>query len=318
MSDSVSGGGTKWTAVKNALNTFVGQPNLSGISMGIGYFGMPPGGANTCSVSSCNVDADCGASACGPCVRHGCVGALSGGGGGDSCTASDYATPDIEIMALPTVGPQIMSSVNGHSPSTGTPTSAALQGAIDHAAAWGHAHVGHATVVVLATDGDPSECDTSISNIDAIAAAGVAMSPKISTFVIGVGSSLSNLNSIAAAGGTQMAFLVDTNGNANQQFLAAMNAIRNSASCTYSIPLPANGTPDYTQVNVVFTPTGGSPTTIPNVTDQNACPANGNGWYYDNNAAPNAIILCSNTCGTVSADASGSVDIALGCATVTF
>ena len=81
-------------------------------------------------------------------------------------------------------------------------------------------------VLVLATDGDPTECDTSISGIDAIAASGVSMSPKISTFVIGVGSSLSNLNSIAMAGGTQQAFLVDTGGNVNQQFLAAMNAIR--------------------------------------------------------------------------------------------
>ena len=50
------------------------------------------------------------------------------------------------------------------------------------------------------------------------------------TFVIGVGPSLSALNGIAAAGGTTSAFLVDTSANVNQQFLDAMNAIRNSAS----------------------------------------------------------------------------------------
>jgi hypothetical protein len=316
MSDTVSGGGTKWDAVKGALNVFVHQPGLTGVSVGIGYFGMPAGGAATCSALTCTVDADCGASACGPCTGGICFGALSMGGGGDSCTASDYATPDVEIMPLPAVGNSIMSSVNAHSPSTSTPTSAALQGAIDHASSWGTAHPGHTTVVVLATDGDPTECDTNITNIDAIAASGASMTPKIDTFVIGVGSSLSNLNSIAAAGGTMSAFLVDTGGNVNQQFVDAMNAIRNSASCTYSIPLPATGTPDYTSVNIVFTPSGGTPRTIPNVPDKASCPTNGDGWYYDNNAAPNAIILCETTCGAVSADATGSVDIALGCATV--
>ena len=315
MNDSVTGG-TKWTTVKSALQTFVTQPNLTGISMGIGFFGVPAGGGATCSAFTCNTTADCGAAACGPCTAGICTGAFSSGG--DSCTASDYATPEVEIMALPGVGNMIMSSINAHSPSTSTPTSAALQGAIDHAASWATSHVGHTTVVVLATDGDPTECDTSLTNIDAIASAGVAMAPSIKTFVIGVGPDTTNLNGIAVAGGTQQAFLVDTGGNVNQQFLAAMNSIRNSASCTYQIPLPANGTPDYTQVNVVYTPNGGSPTTIPNVANQAACPANGDGWFYDNAAAPTAIILCTHTCGTVSADASGSVDIALGCATVTF
>ena len=315
MSDTVMGGGTKWNSVKGALNQFVNQPGLTGVSVGIGYFGVPATGG-TCSTLSCTVDADCGASACGPCTAGVCLGALSSGGGGDSCTASDYAVPSVEIMPLPGVGNQIMSSVNAHSPSTSTPTSAALQGAINHASSWASSHVGDATVVVLATDGDPTECDTNISNIDAIAAAGYAATPKVPTFVIGVGSSLSNLNSIAAAGGTMQAFLVDTGGNVNQQFVDAMNAIRNSVSCTYQIPLPANGTPDYMSVNVVFTPSGGNPTTIPNVPDKASCPANGNGWYYDNNNAPTSINLCTTTCGAVSADANGSVNIQLGCATV--
>jgi hypothetical protein len=118
------------------------------------------------------------------------------------------------------------------------------------------------------------------------------------------------------AGGTMQAFIVDTNQNVNQQFLNALNTIRNAASCSFQIPVPQSGTPNYQQVNVVFTPTGGSPTTIPNVPDKSACPANGNGWYYDNNNAPTAIILCDSTCGSVSADATGSVDITLGCNTV--
>ncbi len=314
MSDTVAGGGTKWSAVTGALDSFLQQPNLTGISAGIQYFGLASSGGS-CTVLSCSTNADCGASACGPCVANICSGAI-GGGGGDSCTASDYAKAEVEIAALPGVAPQIHTSMGMHSPTTGTPTSAALQGAIDHASAWAHAHSPDAVAVVLATDGDPEECDTNLSDIDAIAAAGYAMTPKIPTFVIGVGSSLSNLNGIAAAGGTTQAFLVDTNANVNQQFLAAMNAIRNSATCTYTIPVPQTGTPNYQEVNVVFTPSGGAPVTIPNVPDKSSCPANGNGWYYDNNAAPTTIILCESTCGTVQADATGTVGITLGCATV--
>jgi hypothetical protein len=277
MTDSVSGG-TKWSTVTAALDSFLTQPGLTGFSVGLQYFG------------------------------------LDGGGFSDSCTASDYATPAVEIAALPGAASSLTTSIGQHSPTTGTPTSAALQGAIDHAKAWATAHTGDVAAVVLATDGDPEECDTNLAHIDAIAAAGWAGTPKVATFVIGVGSSLTNLNGIAAAGGTTSAFIVDTNQNVNAQFLAAMNAIRNAAACTYQIPLPTSGTVDYTQVNIVFTPNGGTATTIPNVANQAACPATGDGWYYDNANAPTSIILCTTTCGSV--QSSGTVQITLGCDTV--
>lgn len=281
MTETVAGGGTKWSAVTGALDSFLVQPNLTGFSVGLQYFGLPTGGGLT-----------------------------------DSCTASDYATAAVEIAALPGAASALMTSIAAHSPTSGTPTSAALQGAIMHASAWATSHPGHVTAVVLATDGDPAECNTNLTSIDAIAAAGLAATPKIATFVIGVGASLSNLNGIAAAGGTTSAFIVNTNSNVTQQFLAAMNAIRNSASCSYQIPLPTSGAPNYQQVNVVFTPNGGSATTIPNVGTKAMCPASGDGWYYDDPNAPTAILLCASTCGTIQANTSGTVDIALGCSTV--
>ena len=313
MSDAVTGG-TKWDAVKGALDTFVGQPGLAGVSVGIQYFGLPAGGG-TCSTLACNVPTDCGASACGPCIANVCVGALTSGGS-DSCTASDYAGAAVEIAPLPGVAPMIVSSIAAHSPTTSTPTSAALQGVIDHAKGWAQAHANDAVVVVFATDGDPTECDTSLANINAIAAAGAAGTPKILTFVIGVGSSLASLNGIAAAGGTTSAFLVDTGGNTNQQFLDAMNAIRHSVlGCQYQIPAPTMGSPDYGTVNVVFT-NNGVATTFPYVMTKQNCPASGDGWYYDNPASPTQIILCDATCTRVEADHAAEVDITLGCATV--
>ena len=322
MTDTVAGGGDKWDAVTGALNAFVAQTSLMHVSLGIQYFGLPAGSANTCTVTSCNADVDCGATACGPCFGAGsgipgiCIGSISSGG--DSCTASDYAGASVEIAPLPGVSAAITSSLAAHSPTTSTPTSAALQGAVDHATAWATAHAGETVVVVFATDGDPTECDTTLSDINAIAAAGKAGTPKILTFVIGVGSSLSALNGIAAAGGTMQAFLVDTRGNVNAQFLAARNAVQHTAlGCTYSIPVPSMGSPDYGAVNVNYPPgSGGGVETIPNVANSGACPASGDAWYYNNNNAPTQILLCSSTCSKVSADTSGEVDVALGCQTV--
>ncbi len=324
MTDTVAGGGDKWDAVTGAINAFVQQTGLMHVSVGIQYFGLPAGSANSCTTTFCNLDSDCGAAACGPCFGGGsgtptglCIGGVSAGG--DSCTASDYAGASVEIAPLPGVASAITSSLAAHSPTTSTPTSAALQGAINHATAWATAHAGETVVVVFATDGDPTECDTTLSDIDAIAMAGATGTPKVLTFVIGVGPSLSALNGIAAAGGTTSAFLVDTGGNVNAQFLAAMNAVQHTAlGCTYSIPAPTMGEQlDYGAVNVNYTPgSGGGPETIPNVPNSGACPASGDAWYYDNPSAPTQIVLCSATCGKVSVDTSGEVDVALGCQTV--
>ncbi len=315
MSDAVSGGGTKWQAVTTALTSFLQEPNLDGVSVGMQYFGVPAGGG-TCSTTFCTTTADCGAAACGPCLFDVCTGALAADS--DSCTASDYAVAAVEIAPLPGVAGAITTSMGMHSPSTSTPTSAALQGAIDHASAWAQGHANDAVAVILATDGDPTECDTTLSDIDAIAAAGVTATPKIPTFVIGVGPSLSSLDGIAAAGGTSAAFLVDTGGNVIQQFLDAMNAIRGAAlGCKYQIPAPTGGnTPNYGEVNVVYTPGGGTSQTLPYVMSASSCPSSGNGWYYDNPASPTQIILCDPTCTAIEADQAGSVSIYLGCATV--
>ena len=311
MSEMVSGGGTKWTAVTTALKTFVAQPS-TGVSVGIQYFGVKAAGGCT---PTCNTNADCGAS--GPCLVGICLG-CAGGGGGDSCNAADYAKPEVEIGLLPGNAAPITTSIGMHSPTTGTPTSAALQGAVDHAKTWASAHAGHATIVVFATDGDPSSCDTNLTNIDAIAAAAANGTPKVLTFVIGVGSSLGNLNGIAAAGGTMQAFIVDTNQNVNQQFLDALNKIRGTAlGCTYKIPLPESGTPDYGTVNVQYVPGNGmAAQVIPQVANKAACPTTGNAWYYDNPNAPTQIVLCQASCTAITADTHGEVDVLTGCKTV--
>jgi hypothetical protein len=312
MDGTVSGGGTRWDAVKGALTTFVNEPSTAGIGVGIQYFALPDN-SMSCP-ATCTTDADCGAY--GPCFPgFGCIQCVAGA---ESCNPADYAKPDVEIAPLPGVAPQIVASINAHGPSTNTPTSAALQGAIDHAKEWAIAHPDHVVIDVLATDGEPSECDTNQANIDAIAAAGANGTPKILTFVIGVGSGAAVLNGTAQAGGTGQAFIVDTNQDVNQQFLDALNQIRGAAlSCNYLIPVPEAGTPDFNAVNVQYTPGGGgAPQIFPKVADKASCPPGGDAWYYDNNAMPTQIIMCDGTCDKISSDKMGKLDILLGCETI--
>ena len=312
MSDTVSGGATKWSAVTSAFKGFVNQPGAAGIGVGIQYFPIAEGGS-TCS-PTCAVEADC--NGLGPCIFGICFNCAASST--DSCVAADYAKPDVEIAPLPGAAGAFIASMGKHGPTGGTPTSAALQGAIDHAKAWGTQNPNHVVIDVLATDGQPSGCDEDLSHINAIAAAGASGMPKILTFVIGVGTALTELNGIAAAGGTGQAFIVDTNQNVNQQFLDALNKIRGAAlSCSYLIPKPAMGTPNFDSVNVQYSPgDGGAAAVFPKVKDKASCPAAGNAWFYDDNAAPKQILLCDATCTKVSADTKGQIDILLGCATV--
>jgi hypothetical protein len=248
-----------------------------------------------------------------------------------SCTASDYGTPIVEIAPLPGDSAALDSAIMAVVPEGGMPTSAALQGAVDHAAAWASQNPSHQVVVLLATDGLPDECTPDdIPGIAQIASAAAAGSPAVKTFAIGVfaqaditAGAQTNLDQIAAAGGTQQAFVVDTTqGGVGQAFLDALNAIRGTKlACTYSVPPPGNAGPlDYGKVNVEYTPPGASaPTTVGYVgTEANCDPMNG-GWYYDidpSQGTPSKIIMCSATCSAFGQVTGGEVDIRVGCKTV--
>lgn len=310
--------GQKWTDVTNALKTFVDQPSAAGIGVGLNYFPYDTGGP-TCLPSFCMTDANC-PPGCGPCAAP-TPGfpKICGGSSTGSCDVAKYAAPAVAIATLPSIAPVIKNSLTNTKPTGGTPTSAALDGAIQYTKSWVMMNANAVGVVVFATDGDPSDCDTDLNHINAIAAAGYQGTPSIRTYVIGVGSSLTALNGIAAAGGTGQAYLVDTNGGAQDQFLQAMNAIRGSAlSCAYLIPPPpANEMIDYNAINVQYTPEGGKPQLIPQVPSLAGCPSDGTyAWYYDAGNPPQQILLCPTTCNSISADTKGQVDVLVGCATI--
>lgn len=249
----------------------------------------------------------------------------------DSCDATAYATPATAIATLPDAAASIVASIDAQTPQGNTPTAPALTGAIQQASTWAKAHPDHRVITVLATDGIPTRCEpTDIDPVAAIAKAGVAATPSISTFVIGVfgdadvaAGAPDNLNLIAQQGGTQAAFIVDTTQDVTTQFLKALDTIRGARlACEFQIPQPASGvdTLDYGRVNVQFT-NGSQKSVVYYVKSAAGCDATTGGWYYDvdpdSGSAPTKIIACPTSCTAFEGAANGaSVGIALGCTTV--
>jgi len=246
-----------------------------------------------------------------------------------SCDVAQYTAPATAIATLPGAAAGLIASIDAKMPSGDTPTGPALKGAIEQARAWATAHPDHRVVTVLATDGLPTECtpDT-INAVAALASAGVSNTPSINTFVIGVfgpadvaNGAPGNLDRIALQGGTQKAFIVDTQKDVTTQFQAALDTIRGARlACEFQIPEPTTGgTLNYGQVNVALT-NGTQKTVIYYVKNAAACDPSSGGWYYDvepSAGTPSSIIACPTTCSAFQAAPSGaSVGIALGCDTV--
>ena len=282
MDEATGSGLSKWDAVSQALRAFVADAGSAGIGVGIQYFPIITGGWLFET---------------------------------ESCDVADYAQAETAIQVLPGNATAIINSMNSHSPYGNTPTHPALKGAVDHARAHALAHPTHTVVVVLATDGEPTECDPQdIPTIATVASTAAAGTPGVLTFVVGVGSLLTSLDRIAVAGGTHSAFVVDQGGNVVQQFAAALQAIQGQAlGCTYAIPAPTNGQAlNYEKVNVQVTLGGAPPAQLGYVETTAACAASG-GWTYDDPVQPNKILLCPATCTGVTGDATAKVDILLGC-----
>jgi len=382
MLDQTATGGTKWDAVKAAVEAFLKDKASAGLGVGLQYFPLEKQNVP----ASCTTNAECGDS--GPCFLKACshlsqllpceaasdcvlngsnygpcatLGQCSlnadyvclnegnpcgvddkGNDLGDcghltssvctntvSCSVAQYAAPAAPIATLPGAAATLLASIDAQMPAGNTPTAPALAGAIQQASAWAAKHPDHRVVAVLATDGLPTSCaPTDIASVAALAQAGVAASPSINTFVIGVfgpndpAQAPANLNEIARGGGTKSAFIVDTQKDVTTQFVAALDAIRGARlACEFQIPEPGNSqTLNYHFVNVQFT-TGGKPSDVFYVKDAAGCDPVTGGWHYDVDpdgaVAPTKIVACPATCTTFQAAGNGStVGIALGCQTV--
>jgi len=272
----------KWKSVTNAIQTFMADPRLEGVGIGLQYF---PRFAGALTV----------------------------------CDENEYAVPEIEILPLDTTQQGIVGgSLEVRTPLGGTPMGPAIQGALRFATTWQQRNTNRKVALVLATDGLPDEscqfapeprAPNSITAVQQQAA-----SAPIPTYVIGVGTELTALNSVAAAGGTGQAIIVDPSGDTAAQLVSALDKVRrDQLGCEYGIPAPDPGQElDFGRVNVRFVDELGYVDFfyVPSPAD---CAGAENGWYYDNPARPTKILLCEPFCTEVRASRLGRVDVLLGC-----
>jgi hypothetical protein len=252
---------------------------------------------------------------------------------------------------LPGAAVQIEAALAARAPSGATPTAAALRGALGAAAVRAAAYPDHAVVVVLATDGVPDESEdassgtcapsdpaTSNAEVAAIAAQGLAGTPPVPTFAIGVftpdaeATGTAGLEALAAAGGSGRPFVVEalntdgTDGGSSLEtrFVQALSGVRSaSLPCRYALPAPDAGAIDPEKINVVYTPgspSSGPASTVPRVDTPEACQASA-GWFLDRSdggagSAPPTVDFCPATCAAVRSDPGGRVELVSGCEAV--
>lgn len=277
--------GTKWFQSTAGLQAFFSDPENAGLRVGLRFF--PDTGC----------DQSCGIAACAdPKV--------------DAAELTELSAPTDTQEQL------LLDAFIGVDPSGSTPLSAALDGALS----WGQNVLANdpdqRAVVALVTDGLPEECETSDSHFVGAAQNALAQH-DILTFTIGLeGANIDLLNAIAAAGGTEAAVVIGT-ANAQDELIAALNAIREvTIACSYDVPAMVDGdTVDPDRVNVIYETGGGQKITIGGVAGESAC-ADSGGWYYDDPAMPSRIHLCPATCTSIREDADAKVTLQFGCATV--
>jgi len=283
-SSSLAGG--KWDAAKAGLEAFVSDARSAGLRVALNFFPRP-------------IDAT------------------------PRCDQNAYRAPRVPFAALPANAPSVVAALHAETPNgTDTPIYPALGGALLAAIAEAQARPGERGVVLLVTDGEPAGpaplCGGAnpedVAEIERLAASGLAFSPSVRTFVVGLpGVPPGTANRIAAAGGTTQAHLVGTS-SVQQHLVEALQRVRGeSLPCEYALPPRlADRTYAYDQVNVAVTPGGGGE--VP-VAHSPAC-AGGEGWRYDDRASPTRILLCPATCARLRTDFAAQLQILLGCATV--
>jgi uncharacterized protein YegL len=278
LDESGSMKGARWQAVTAAFESFVTNPLVADLGMGLQYFPLD-----------------------GPQV----------------CDFAGYAVPAVPMQPLSENASLVVDSLSAQAPVGETPTLPALQGALGYAKSFRQEHPEHLVVVVLATDGAPNACGSTVEKVAQAAQVGFGTEPSIRTFVVGVGDDLGSLDLIAASGGTDAAYLVDASGAETEaQLIDTLNAIRGALPCEYAIPKPAQGEIDSARVNVLYTPGDGTkPVVFEAVPDAAACATTASNWYYDDSEAPTKIILCEAACALIQQDPAARIDIVFGCLT---
>jgi hypothetical protein len=272
-------GPTRWDAVTSALIEFFQSSDAQPLSIGLAYFEqIDPTTFTT------------------------------------SCRDQDYATPEVGIAPMAQAGQvqRLVDSIRSHSPTGLTPTAPALRAALAYAKSYTMTHPGRETMVVLATDGIPTQCTPNQSTEigQQIAAPAFMGVPSVRTFVVAAASGLTALQYISQAGGTGNPVAVTDAATTSDLIKTAFRRLtRTGLACSYRIPLGGEGgRTDPGMINVDIRPAGAAERRLPLFESADKC---GDGWYYDNRARPENIMICPLTCQNLF---NGEIRIVVGCA----
>jgi hypothetical protein len=281
MGDPIPGGGTRWEALRTAVERLAQAPAAAQLQAGIVFY----------SRSRAGVDAT-------------------------DCNAAAYATPDVAIGPLADVGDDMVAAIAGRAPGGLTPILPAVQGGITYATQWAQTHPTRAAAIVLVSDSYPTQCSNDPSAIAAAVQGAFAATPSIRTFIIGVGADTGarfNLENYARSGGTRTPFLVEDGDLTNGFVDTILNIAVSSLACDFAVPPPPTGQVlNPALVQVVYSPAAsGDPEEVPKLASASECGRSVNGgWYFDNPTRPTRIFVCPCTCSRFGA---GRVDVRFGC-----
>jgi hypothetical protein len=299
----VPGSPSRWDAVTAALRAFVASPAAAQARVGLQLFGLQAA---------------------------------------DDCSADKYAIPAVEIAPLAANQAALLAAIDQASPRSLTPTRPAVEGALAYArqVAERPENAGIPTLVVLASDGIPSECGPLgpdgqmvvsfreiIDTMEAYSApgldaAGNPVRPPILTYIVGTYELRNNAQALATAGGGQ-AFLVGgglglASSDLEAQFLdALLTIVVKPLDCEIDVPQTAPDTGeavDFEKVRVRFTgASSGVTTEFPRTTGASTCGID-QAWFYEAASPPQKIFFCRNACDSLGA---GDLKLELGCAPAT-
>jgi hypothetical protein len=231
-----------------------------------------------------------------------------------SCDPYRYAAPAVEFTSAANAANAVEAALEAQQPVGASPTRPALQGVTAYAYDWARNHPEDKAVVVFATDGVPSSSlctpNSIADNVRAVAAAANA-NPPVPTFVIGVGNALDALSEIAAAGGTEQAFLVDTQSELEARFFEILESTRRRAlPCRYTLPSPTAGEADTDRMRLALGP---KDEVLAKVSERSACSNVSGGYYLENDETPRRLVLCPASCESLRSTSGSRLELLMAC-----
>jgi hypothetical protein len=237
---------------------------------------------------------------------------ISNSGSAASCVVDDYAVPSVPLDG--SVGQRdLPDAIAAQTLEGGAPMVQALEGALRYVRSFkpdpssGVVSRTPASVALI-SDGAPTGCSGSVAAAAAIARDAYQASPRILTFVVGVGPESAELEPIAQAGGTHRVF----RGGPTDLHDAFERITRTHALCEIAV-IDRIRAADFHRIRVRTRLRNSDNFEIAaRVSNGSSCGAAG-GWFSEPEADPTMLLLCPSTCAAVVDAPASQVVVGLDC-----